>query len=101
MDRAITLHPHRSQQGGVMRRALFTLALFIPGVAAASACAPPPQPVASCDPNYSPCVPVAFDVDCASGTGDGPAYIDFSVQVIGQDIYGLDRDGNGIGCENG
>lgn len=84
-----------------MRRALFTLALVIPGVAAAAACAPPPEPAAACDANYTPCVPVASDVDCASGTGDGPVYIDFSVQVVGQDIYGLDHDGNGIGCENG
>jgi hypothetical protein len=52
-----------------------------------------------CD-NYQPCVPIASDVDCASGEGDGPAYIDYPVTVIGQDVYGLDHDGNGTGCEN-
>lgn len=57
----------------------------------------PPGP--QCDPNYTPCVPVASDVDCAGGTGDGPAYVQGPVRVIGSDIYGLDRDGNGIGCE--
>jgi hypothetical protein len=55
----------------------------------------------SCDPNYEPCVPIASDVDCASGTGNGPAYVRGPVRVIGVDIYGLDRDGNGIGCESG
>jgi hypothetical protein len=52
-----------------------------------------------CDPNYTPCVPVASDVDCAGGSGNGPAYVEGPVQVIGTDIYGLDRDNDGIGCE--
>lgn len=54
---------------------------------------------AECDPNYSGCVPIASDVDCAGGTGNGPAYVKGPVKVIGKDIYGLDRNGNGIGCE--
>jgi resuscitation-promoting factor RpfB len=55
-----------------------------------------------CDPNYSgACVPIASDVDCAGGSGNGPAYVQGPVQVIGTDIYGLDRDGDGIGCEQG
>ncbi|MCV7030254.1 hypothetical protein [Mycobacterium sherrisii] len=63
--------------------------------------APIPQaPGQSCDPNYSgACVPIASDVDCAGGSGNGPAYVKGPVRVIGKDIYGLDRDGNGIGCE--
>ena len=28
-----------------------------------------------CDPNYSGCVPIASDVDCAGGSGNGPAYV--------------------------
>jgi resuscitation-promoting factor RpfB len=55
-----------------------------------------------CDPNYSgACVPIASDVDCAGGSGNGPAYVQGPVQVIGTDIYGLDSDGDGIGCEDG
>ena len=54
---------------------------------------------AQCDPNYSGCVPIATDVDCAGGSGDGPAYVKGPVKVIGKDIYRLDRDGDGIGCE--
>jgi len=54
---------------------------------------------ANCDSNYSGCVPIASDVDCLGGSGNGPAYVRGPVQVIGRDIYGLDRDGDGIGCE--
>ena len=53
----------------------------------------------ACDPNYDPCVPIASDVDCASGSGNGPAYVDGPVTVIGIDIYKLDRDHDGVGCE--
>ena len=54
----------------------------------------------TCDPNYSgACVPIASDVDCAGGSGNGPAYVVGPVRVIGTDIYGLDRDGDGVGCE--
>lgn len=55
-----------------------------------------------CDPNYSgACVPIASDVDCAGGSGNGPAYVQGPVQVVGTDIYGLDSDDDGIGCEDG
>lgn len=52
-----------------------------------------------CDPNYSGCVPIASDVDCAGGSGNGPEYVQGPVTVIGSDIYGLDSDDDGIGCE--
>jgi hypothetical protein len=52
-----------------------------------------------CDPNYSGCVPIASDVDCAGGPGNGPEYVKGPINVIGKDIYGLDGDGNGIACE--
>jgi len=57
------------------------------------------KPISTCDANYSGCIPIASDVDCASGSGNGPAYTNGLVQVIGSDIYGLDRDGDGWGCE--
>ena len=54
---------------------------------------------AQCDPNYSgACVPIASDVDCAGGSGNGPAYVQGPVRVVGRDIYDLDSDGDGIGC---
>jgi micrococcal nuclease len=53
-----------------------------------------------CDPNYSGgCVPVASDVDCAGGSGNGPAYVSGPVRVVGSDVYGLDADKDGLGCE--
>lgn len=53
----------------------------------------------NCDPNYSGCVPIASDVDCAGGSGNGPAYVSGPVRVIGTDIYDLDRDHDGLACE--
>jgi len=53
-----------------------------------------------CHPSYiGACVPVASDVDCAGGRGNGPAYVRGPVRVVGPDVYGLDRDRDGIGCD--
>jgi len=51
-----------------------------------------------CDPNYSGCVPIASDVDCIGGDGDGPEYVG-QVQVAGTDHYGLDADNTGLTCD--
>lgn len=52
-----------------------------------------------CDPNYSGCLdPNSPDYDCAGGSGDGPDYTG-TVTVLGTDHYGLDDDGDGIGCD--
>jgi uncharacterized protein YkwD len=52
-----------------------------------------PQPPGRCNPNYTPCVANStYDLDCAD--------IREQVRVIGQDVYGLDADGDGIGCES-
>ena len=61
---------------------------------------PPPPPQRNCDPNYSGCLdPNALDYDCAGGSGDGPKYTG-RVEVLGDDHYGLDSDGDGVGCED-
>ena len=61
-----------------------------------------PPPVAApggCDPSYADaCVPIASDVDCAGGKGNGPAYFDGVARVVGRDIYKLDGDGDGWAC---
>jgi hypothetical protein len=63
---------------------------------------PPPPP----DNDYSPPIPLGPDVDCAGGSGNGPRYegqgdVPFGpFQVIRSDIYGLDGDGDGVGCES-
>ncbi|MCY7326476.1 MAG: hypothetical protein LH605_10150, partial [Microbacteriaceae bacterium] len=71
-----------------------------PAPAPALAPAPAPAPALSgCDPNYGGgCVPIASDVDCAGGSGNGPDYVRGPVTVIGTDIYDLDREGDGIAC---
>jgi hypothetical protein len=61
--------------------------------------APPAESAPSCDPNYSGCLkPNAGDYDCAGGSGNGPNYTG-RVQVLGYDEFGLDRDGDGWGCD--
>ena len=42
--------------------------------------------------NYSPMLPDVEDLDCPD--------IEGTVTVIGEDVYGLDRDRDGIGCED-
>ncbi|CDO06895.1 hypothetical protein C1S82_26840 [Mycolicibacterium cosmeticum] len=60
----------------------------------------PVKQSSNCDPNYSGCVPIASDVDCAGGSGNGPEYVQGPIQVTGRDIYDLDRDGDGIACDS-
>ncbi len=61
---------------------------------------PAPQPSKqSCHPSYSGCLRAdASDYDCAGGSGNGPYYTS-RVQVVGPDVFGLDRDGDGWGCD--
>ena len=61
--------------------------------------APKPSPPTDCQ-GYSPCLPPGSDVDCAGGSGDGPRYVNGPVYVNGSDPYGLDSDGDGVGCED-
>ncbi|QSH39353.1 hypothetical protein JXR01_03595 [Candidatus Kaiserbacteria bacterium] len=56
-------------------------------------------PVSNCHPSYSGCLKAnASDYDCAGGSGNGPYYTG-TVQVLGPDVFGLDRDKDGWGCE--
>jgi hypothetical protein len=50
---------------------------------------------------YDPCITPGVDVDCASGSGDGPRYVKGPVNVNGSDPYGLDNNDDGVGCEYG
>jgi len=45
-----------------------------------------------CAPGYEPCLPITDDLNCSDV--DGP------VTVTGEDQYGLDRDGDGTGCDS-
>jgi|GEM_PF-1728812 len=55
--------------------------------------APTPTPTSNCNPNYSPCVPNSpTDLNCPD--------IGFRVTVLGTDVYRLDNDSDGIGCDS-
>lgn len=56
---------------------------------------PVAPPSGGCHPSYSPCLPVADDLDCADVRALGKA----PVRVLGSDPYRLDGDGDGFGCE--
>jgi endonuclease YncB( thermonuclease family) len=62
---------------------------------------PPVTPVSNCHPSYEgACLdPNSSDYDCAGGEGNGPDYTG-TVRVVGPDEYGLDADGDGVGCED-
>lgn len=71
----------------------------VPKAVERKAPAKPSSKQEQCNPNYSGCLRAdASDYDCAKGTGNGPYYTG-RVQVLGYDEYGLDRDGDGVGCE--
>ncbi len=54
----------------------------------------------NCHPSYSGCLKKnAGDYDCSGGSGNGPNYTG-RVQVYGYDEFDLDRNGDGLGCEN-
>ena len=63
--------------------------------------APEPEPATpDCHPSYAgACLdPDASDYDCCGGSGNGPEYTG-RVTVVGPDVFDLDRDSDGIGCE--
>jgi hypothetical protein len=73
---------------------------FAADLAARQAKAAASAAAAQCNSNYAgACLkPDSPDYDCAGGSGDGPDYTG-TVQVVGDDVYDLDRDGDGIACD--
>ena len=68
---------------------------------AANAAAQPTGPAAKrCHPSYKlKCLnPNAYDYDCIGGSGNGPLYTGL-VKVVGRDVFRLDADHDGWGCE--
>ena len=54
-----------------------------------------------CHPDYSGCVPIVIDVDCADGDGDGPVFVEGPILVTGNDIYLIDANNDRIACFDG
>jgi hypothetical protein len=55
----------------------------------------------ACHPSYTPCLAPTGDWDCGGGGGgeaNGPNFVQGTVEVHGPDDYGLDADGDNIGC---
>ena len=76
--------------------AIVGIAAVATGVTVAAACAN------GCGaPAYQPTYykSSSSDYDCAGGGGNGPFYVQGPFRLNGPDVYGLDRDGDGIGCE--
>ena len=60
-------------------------------------------PASACHSSYEgTCIPPdVSDADCAGGSGNGPWYVqERNVRVVGPDVFDLDRDGDGLGCES-
>jgi hypothetical protein len=66
---------------------------------AAPAASATPDDSVVCNLEYQGCVPLASDVDCTGTSDDGPVYVRGPVRIVGADVYGLDVDFDGIGCE--
>ena len=58
-------------------------------------------PARNCDPAYpDKCLHDGIgDYDCAGGSGNGPNYVSGPIRVRPPDPFGLDADGDGVGCE--
>lgn len=74
--------------------AVVGIAAVATGVAVAAACSG-----GGCTGYSAPYLPSSGDYDCWGGGGDGPNYVRGPIRLTGRDIYDLDRDGDGIGCE--
>ena len=68
----------------------------VPDEPPAVAALPAADPATGRHPSYAGvCVPIASDVDCGGGRGNGPAYVyETDILVIGDDVYGLDGTDN-------
>jgi hypothetical protein len=60
------------------------------------------EPTEACHDAYvGACVPVdVVDVDCRDADADGPYFVG-PVTVVGDDVYELDPDGDGMACGAG
>jgi hypothetical protein len=69
-------------------------------VAQSSASVAAKKPKKKCHPSYTgACLdPNASDYDCIGGSGNGPKYTG-RVRVVGPDVFRLDADHDGWGCE--
>ncbi len=54
----------------------------------------------TCTPGYRPCIRQGRDVDCLPANGaNGPRFTSMIYRVTGVDVYDLDDDEDGVGCD--
>jgi hypothetical protein len=103
----IVTHPINNNKESTALKKLITIAATAAVVSlpvAANAAAQPTGPTGStarkCHPSYKlKClIPNAYDYDCIGGRGNGPLYTGL-VRVVGPDVFRLDADHDGWGCE--
>lgn len=84
-----------------MKFVICVCAAFLGIVGSSGEAAAQQQTSGPCDPHYQgdTCVPIASDVDCWPGSGNGPEYVSGPFEYRGDDIYGLDRNHDGVACE--
>ncbi|MDQ3877016.1 MAG: hypothetical protein M3290_01510 [Actinomycetota bacterium] len=84
-----------------VRRLIVAGAVLAAGVTPIFASAQSASARRRCTPGYwNPCLKPASDYDCAGGSGNGPKYVYGIVHdKPSKDIYDLDADNDGIGCE--
>jgi len=90
----------QSPSGGTRAKPKSVVRIVILNVEAPPEAPPDSGSTGDCTAGYSPCLPPASDYDCAGGSGNGPEYVDGPIRITGSDPYDLDRDGDGVGCDD-
>ena len=108
-DFRVAVAEAREAQRGLWSGCAAPVATTVPAPppTAAPTTAPPPPAAApasgGCHSSYEgTCIPPDVeDADCAGGSGNGPHYVqEKNVRVVGPDVFGLDSDKDGLGCES-
>lgn len=91
-----------TEESLVIRRTARAAVIALVAAFATTAAVGAPSAVAKkkCHKSYKgACLkPNASDYDCRGGSGDGPYYTGV-VRIVGPDVFRLDADGDGYGCE--
>jgi hypothetical protein len=96
----ILIHPIIKESTAMKKLITIAIAAVVALPVAANSAAGPTRTARKCHPSYKlKCLkPNAYDYDCIGGSGNGPLYIGL-VKVVGPDVFRLDADHDGWGCE--
>jgi hypothetical protein len=93
-----------SREGGDVKRVVVMVAVGVFAAIAATVAGAAVSAEArevGCHPSYrGACLKTGIgDYDCGGGSGNGPNYVWKTVRVVGPDVFRLDGDRDGYGCE--